>query len=164
MKKMNAALGPLWSTLNLNTRLFLNAVEGVGAEVALTRPNGNTNHIAFIGCHLTEARHYLGTCAGLETESPFKELTDPRTIEEVKALPALEEIRVAWTRVSEMLAERLPQLGESDLEREMKQPFPIEGGKTLLGCITFLLGHEAFHIGQIALLRRYFGLEAMRYS
>ncbi|HEX9723580.1 MAG TPA: hypothetical protein VGC53_04790 [Vicinamibacteria bacterium] len=46
----------------------------------------------------------------------------------------------------------------------MKQPFPIEDGKSLLGCITFLLEHEAFHIGQIALLRRYLGLGAMKYS
>ena len=160
---MNAALGPLWRTLNLNTRLFLNTVEGVGEEIALTRPNANTNHIVFIGGHLTEVRHYLGTCAGLETESPFKELANARTIDDVKEFPPLEEIRVAWTRISEVLADRLPRLDERDLEREMKQPFPIEGGRTLLGGITFLLGHEAFHIGQIALLRRYFGLEPMRY-
>ena len=161
---MNAALGPLCKTLNLNTRLFLSAVNGVDDTVAVTRPNAGTNHIAFISCHLVDARYYLATCAGSETQSPFKELENARTIEDVKNFPPLEEIRSAWTHISEVLTDKLPRLSEADLKREMERLFPIEDGKSLLGCVTFLLEHEAFHIGQIALLRRYFGLEAMKYS
>jgi len=161
---MNAALGPLCKTLNLNTRLFLSAVDGVDDTTSLKRPNANTNHIAFIGCHVTDARYYLARCAGCETQSPFRELENARSIEEVKEFPPMEEIRAAWTHISEVLSDRLPRLSEADLKREMERPFPIEDGKSLLGCVTFLLGHEAFHIGQIALLRRYSGLEAMKYS
>jgi len=161
---MIASLGPLRKTLNLNTRLFLSAVDGVDETTSLSRPNANTNHIAFIGCHLIESRHYLASCAGCETKSPFRELENARTIEDVKNFPSVEEIRAAWAQISEVLTDRLPRLSEADLKREMERSFPIEDGKSLLGCLTFMLEHEAFHIGQIALLRRYFGLRAMKYS
>ena len=161
---MNAALGPLHNTLVLNTRLLLNTLDGIDDAIAVTRPNDGTNHIAFISCHLVESRYYLASCAGCETESPFKQLANARKLEDVETFPSLEDIRSAWTSISETLTERLPELEETDLKREMKTSFPIEGGKSLLGCITFLLEHEAFHIGQVALLRRYFGLPAMKYA
>jgi hypothetical protein len=160
---MNAALVPLRSTLELNTRLLLSALDGVDEGVAVTRPNDSTNHVAFISCHLVESRHYLAKSVGCETESPFKQLEKARRLEDVTHFPSLKEIRTAWSDIARILDERLPQLNEADLTREVKQPFPIEGGKSLLGCITFLLGHEAFHIGQIALIRRYFGLGALKY-
>ena len=33
-----------------------------------------------------------------------------------------------------------------------------------MAAITFLLQHDSFHIGQLALVRRFFGLEALKYS
>lgn len=161
---MNAELLPLRHTLQLNTRLLLSALDGVDETVAVTRPNDHTNHIAFISCHLVEARHYLAGCAGCDTESPFQQLENARRLEDVTHFPTVEEIRVAWNDIARTLDDRLPQLTEADLKGAVKYAFPIEGGASLLGCITFLLEHEAFHIGQIALLRRYFGLEAMKYS
>ena len=160
---MNAALVPLHRTLELNTRLLLNALDGVDDELALKRPGESTNHIAFISCHLVESRHYLAGCAGCDTESPFKQLENARRLEDVSHFPAVEEIRAAWSDIGGILGDRLPRLGETDLEAAVKYAFPIEGGESLLGCITFLVGHEAFHIGQIALLRRHFGLAALKY-
>jgi hypothetical protein len=160
---MKAALVPLRNTLQLNTRLLFSALDGVDETVAVTRPNASTNHITFISCHLIESRHYLAGCAGCKTESPFMQLASARRLEDVTRFPTLAEIRVAWSDIARILDDRLPQLSEADLQGEMKSSFPIEGGKSLLGCITFLLGHEAFHIGQVALLRRYFGLGAMKY-
>lgn len=40
---MNAELVPLLNTLQLNTRLFLSALDGVDAAIAVTRPNATTN-------------------------------------------------------------------------------------------------------------------------
>jgi len=160
---MNAALLPLHRTLELNTRLLLNALDGVDDELALKRPNESTNHIAFISCHLVESRHYLAGSAACDTESPFKQLANARRLEDVSHFPPVEEIRAAWSNIGGILGDRLPHLGEADLKAAVKYAFPIEGGESLLGCITFLLGHEAFHIGQIALLRRHFGLAALKY-
>ena len=35
--------------------------------------------------------------------------------------------------------------------------------ESVLGVIAFLLGHESFHIGQLAILRKYYGLDSMGY-
>jgi uncharacterized damage-inducible protein DinB len=34
----------------------------------------------------------------------------------------------------------------------------------MLGALTFLVQHDSYHIGQLALLRKHAGLPAMRYT
>ncbi|MEE9180602.1 MAG: DinB family protein [Vicinamibacteria bacterium] len=161
---MNDALVPLVRTLDLNTRLFLNALDGVDDKIATSRPNESTNHIAFVACHLVDARHYLGNAVGRESISPFKELEGARGIDDIEKFPTVDEIRSAWTNIAKTLSHHLTTLSDSDLEKELERPFPIEGGKTILAAITFLLQHDSFHIGQLAFVRRFFGLEALKYS
>ncbi len=162
---MNPSLELLLRTLNLNTRLFLNALEGVDDEIATARPNDNTNHMAFIACHLIDARSYLAKLAGRETTYPFKELLEKaKGIDDIEEFPTVEELCSAWKQVSQSLSDQLATLSDDALKKKVEQPFPIEDGGTLLGGINFLLEHDAFHIGQLGFLRRYFGLEAMKYS
>ena len=40
-------------------------------------------------------------------------------------------------------------------------PFAI--ALAVLGAVAFLLQHDSYHVGQLALLRKHFGLGAMRY-
>lgn len=162
---MKGALQSLLATLDLNTRLFLNALEGVDDVLATSRPNGSTNHMAFVACHLVEARHYLAGVAGLETKSPFEDLLrEAKGIEDVSTFPSVTEIRAAWQRVSEKLHRHFEKMNESGLERRTSHSFPIAQGETLGGALTFLLQHDGFHVGQLALLRKYHGLDAMRYG
>ena len=73
---MNSQLSPLRSTLNLNTRLLLNVLDGVSDALAAKRPNEYTNNMAFITCHLIDARHFLAGYTGRSTEKPFKVVQD----------------------------------------------------------------------------------------
>ena len=43
------------------------------------------------------------------------------------------------------------------------QRFPVDDG-TLLGGLAYLVQHDAYHIGQVALLRRQLGHPAMSYK
>jgi uncharacterized damage-inducible protein DinB len=154
----------LHATLDLNTRLFLNTLEGVDDAVATTRPNGDTNHLAFLACHLLDARHYMASFTGLETDKPFKEILDEAaTIDDIAEFPKLGEIKAAWEEVSVVLADHLSELSEEELGKDSSQAFPIEDG-TVFGAVTFLLQHESYHIGQLSLLRRFFGLPPMKYT
>ena len=65
---------------------------------------------------------------------------------------------------SEKLLLRLEELSEQELEEKPSFEFPIEGGETVLGVITFLTQHDGYHLGQIGLHRRYLGLGAMAYK
>jgi uncharacterized damage-inducible protein DinB len=162
---VNPVVRPLVSTIELNTRLLLNALEGIDEQAARKRPNERTNHVLFLACHLVDARHYLARSIGLASESPFKAMIDDaRGIDDVKEYPALQEVREAWKEVGERLARHIAELEPVDLEKPAPHAFPIEGGESVLGCLAFLVQHESYHLGQVALLRRYLGFEAMSYE
>lgn len=160
---MNARMEALHATLDLNTRLFESALAGVDDTVATTRPNDHTNHMAFIACHLLDARHYLAEYTALVTDKPFKDILEgAKGIEDIPEFPALAGIRAAWKEISEKLAQHLLGLDDDELAKESSPSFPI-GDPTILGGIAFLLEHESHHIGQLAYLRRYFALPPLNW-
>lgn len=55
------------------------------------------------------------------------------------------------------LVERLPELTAEDLARKSGRTLP-DGADDLRGFVSFLLWHEAFHLGQIDLIRAGLGL------
>jgi uncharacterized damage-inducible protein DinB len=91
-------------------------------------------------------------------------LQNAKGIDDVKEFPRLEDVRAAWRDVGERLASHIAGLSEEDLQRPAPFAFPIEGGESLLGCLAFLVQHDSYHLGQVAFLRRYLGLEAMSYQ
>jgi len=64
--------------------------------------------------------------------------------------------------VSDHLETVLGALTTERLDEPAPQRFPIDD-ETVLGEIAFLVQHDSYHIGQVALLRRQLGLPAMRY-
>lgn len=55
------------------------------------------------------------------------------------------------------------EISDAELLEPSGQKFP-NADRTRLGAVAFLLQHEAYHIGQVALLRKAFGLGPMRYT
>lgn len=148
----------------MNTRLLLNCLDGVSETDALQRLNDRTNSLSFIACHLVDSRHFLAGYLGLEEENPFQELLrDVNAIEDVTTLPGLSEIREAWQSIGHALDACFRTLDEEDLTAASPQRFPLDD-PTLLGGIAFLAQHESYHIGQLALVRKYPGYSAMRYG
>ncbi|HSR54268.1 MAG TPA: DinB family protein [Acidobacteriota bacterium] len=162
---MQPAVEPLYATLDLNTRLFQNALNGVDDGVAQERP-GDANNIAFLTLHLIDARYFLARMLGLEeAESPFADITqDVNSVEELGEIPSLAELMFAWQEVSGLLEERLQQISAEELLADSPHKFPVIGREDVLGALAFMLAHESQHIGQIALLRRVHGLAAMQWT
>jgi uncharacterized damage-inducible protein DinB len=165
---MEFAILPLLEIAELNTRLYLNCLEGLGDASVLQRPNSETNNIAFIACHILDNRYFLTQDVGLTLEHPLANHTifsDPsiRSVDDVKDYPALEHVRNAWKNLSVTLLDHLPAMTEEALQQTTDNPYPVEDKSTLAG-IAFLLQHESYHIGQLSLLRKYLGLKAMSYK
>lgn len=161
---MHEALSPLYEIFKLNSRLLLNCLDGMLEDQARWRPGPASNSAAFLALHLVDARHLLAKLIGLELHNPFAaRLEGARSIEALKDLPSLDEIRAAWKEVTGSLRERLKAMTGEELARACPEQFPL-GDKTVLGAITFLLQHDSYHIGQLAFLRKQAGLEAMRYT
>lgn len=161
---MDSRLVPLHAMLRLHTRLFLNCFDEVSDETARLRPNEDTNSMAFIALHMHDARHYLAKFVGMEETNPFEQITAAaRSIDEIEIYPSLAEMRTAWLEVTAALDRGFRELDSEFLSQpppKVEFEFPFED-RSLLDGIGFLLHHEAYHLGQLALLRRIHRLPAM---
>lgn len=159
---MHPAVQPLAAILSLNQRLLLNCLDGMSEEAARVRA-GTGNNAAFLAVHLVDARIHLLKSLGREMPHPFgNRLKDVGRIDEMTWYPSLDEIRAAWDAASARLQIRLAELTADDLSKDSPSRFPI-ADRTLLGMIAFLTQHDSYHVGQVSLLRRAAGLEAMKY-
>lgn len=152
------------SLFRLNTRLLLNCLDGISEAHARERPNDRTNSIAFLACHLIDSRHFLGRLLGFAEPNPLEALLrDAASIEDVGELPPLDTMRAHWRHIGTALDACFETLREEDLSAPAPQRFPSDD-PTLAGAVGFLLQHESYHIGQLALIRKYLGYPAMRYG
>ena len=161
---MDPRLTPLSDILRLNTKLFRNCLKDVSDAQAAVRPSGTTNSIAFVAAHVTDARYDLLKLIGAEQPNPLAALlAGARGIDDLKALPPLAEIERAWTQASRALRERLEALSPPEVVASIECPFPLPN-PTPLSVTTFFAQHDSYHVGQLALLRKYVGLPAMSYA
>jgi hypothetical protein len=161
---MSERVAPLREIMALNTRLFRNTLSGVDDASAQVRPGPEANNMTFIAVHLLDARAWMTRYLGIQYRHPFEdELANVSSIDDVERFPSLVPIIADWNEVSERLSERLASLTEEEMARESEQEFPISD-RSVLGGLAFLLQHESFHIGQLALIRRILGFGAMSYA
>lgn len=157
------ATGPLWEQYGLHTLLFRNCLMGLTDTEARTRPNESTNSVAFIAGHLVESRAWMARYLGGVCPAPFDgRLEHATSIDQVGELPTLKDIESAWKDVDAVIGDRRGQLRDADWLAQSPQRFPGVAD-TILGGFGFLLHHEAYHIGQLGLLRRFLGHPAMGY-
>ncbi len=161
---MDSRVIPLAEILRMNTRLFRNCLDGMSEAQAMARPTTYTNSAGYVASHVTNSRYYLLSVLGLPTTNPLAELTGKATrIEDIDVPPSLAVIRDAWTTASHLLRDRLDAVTAAELEAQIETRLPLPD-KSVLNITTFLSQHDSFHIGQLALLRKYVGLPAMRYD
>lgn len=161
---MDPRISPLAETVRLNTRLFRNCLDGLADEQARARPSSCTNSLAYIAAHLVESRYYMLTYLGVKAASPLDRYTGGwKSIDEMTEWPTLDEIRAAWSGVSDTLGKGLAAISAADLDQPITTDMPLEH-KTTLGMLVFLVQHDSYHIGQLSLLRKYAGMAAMSYA
>jgi hypothetical protein len=150
---------------NLNTRLFLNALEGVTEAQAKERISNHNNPLSWLAAHTVWARY--NTCAMLgkpaaknpydglfENFKPFDATTDYGTLADAKA---------EWNKASDLLKEAFASVTEEHLAADCPLKSPI-GDFSFGGTVAFLAQHESYDIGQAAFLKKYLTKEAMSYN
>lgn len=161
---MDPRVVPLADILRLNTKLFRNCLAGLTDEQARQRPSGTTNSATFVAAHVADARFYVLRILGVKQPSPLaKYLAQAKGIDDVKETPTLAEIATAWTEASHALRDRLAAITAAELDAAIATRFPVADA-TVLGAFTFLVQHDCYHLGQLALLRKHAGLPAMSYA
>ena len=156
-----ASLGAL---LRLNTHLLSNCFDEVTDDQAARRVVPQVNSMAFIAAHLIDTRYVLLELLGGHGDNPVRRLlANARSIDDVIGLPAPPELLSAWHQVAAAIEERLASVDDAALDAPSGRRFP-GGDPSTLGALAFLVQHDSYHIGQLAMLRRVHGLPAMRYS
>ncbi|MFQ5530279.1 MAG: DinB family protein [Gemmatimonadota bacterium] len=142
-----------------NEQLFRGAVADVSESAWLDRP-GEANSIAFLAMHLVGARHYIVKFSGGNSTDPLEVYHGgARSIADTHGFPSLGETLAAWDEVAPILWDTLAGVSGEFLDEDSGLPFPAPG-PTRLDALTFLAQHEAYHLGQMGILRRISGLSA----
>lgn len=148
---------------DLHSKLFDNVLEGISDVDATVRLNGQTNHIAWLAGSLLYQRFECTNLVGNPTEKPasYELFKDFKGIQEQK-YPSIQEFKNDWARVSPQLRASLSSISTEKLNTYA--PFKMgEHEVTVYEVIVFNMHREAYFIGQIGILRKYFGYPAMKY-
>ena len=157
-------VAPLADILRLNTKLFRNCLEGMTDEQASIRPSATTNSAIFVAAHVADSRFFLLNVLGVELANPLAAyVAQAKSIDDVKQFPALAEIQSAWTAAARALRDRLAAVTSPEWDAKCGPRFPA-ADQTMLGALAFLIQHDSYHLGQLALLRRHAGLPSMSYT
>lgn len=156
---MDPRLEPLIGILSVNAAAYGRALEDVDQASAERRPSDRTNSLAYIACHVLDARYYLMRMAGHEMTSPWQELFDSaKDVSDMKDFPPAYELRTVMEEVHNATLAHLATLSAAELNAGTAHGFPVED-KSLFGALTFLTFHETYHVGQMGLLRKYLGFD-----
>jgi uncharacterized damage-inducible protein DinB len=164
METATTTLQPVIEAFKLQTRLFRNVTRDISEEHAKAHFGGCPNHIAWITGHLVATRYTLGAVLGLTDREPYPEFFESgKGIQDDIDYPSMDNLIAGWEDFAEKIIERLESLTEDELHADPPIQTPV-GDNTLRGFITFICHHEAYHIGQLSILKRYFGYEPMSYA
>jgi uncharacterized damage-inducible protein DinB len=153
----------LLDILRLHTKLFNNVLEGIESEKETERVNGSTNHLRWLAAHIVSTRYFIGQMAGMEIEEPhFDIIGQGKALDESIDYPTLEESLKDWNAIAEKVEEGLQNASEETLGAKPPFEFPAVDN-TILGAISFMVHHEAYHLGQMGFIRKCQGNEAMKY-
>jgi hypothetical protein len=148
----------------LHTNLFHNVIDGITESDASRRLN-EANHISWLTGNLVSLRYKVLNALGIHAEQKFPSLfKDNKGIQQDVIYPSLVELKEDWDIVSPVLQQKLSGLTSQELSHLQPFPIPTVTDKTFLASLTFLSHREAYGIGQIGLLRRILGYEAMSYK
>ncbi len=148
---------PVLQRLKRNDAFLARLLTGVGKAEAVAQ-HGRCNSIAWIAGHVATSRAGLLKFIGLEDVAEVWEKQVARGAAKI-ADPGVDlaAIQAVFGRRGTRFSEAFPAVPQERLNAASGRTMP-DGATTVAGALDFLLFHEAFHLGQIDLLRIAHGL------
>ncbi|TDI80236.1 MAG: DinB family protein [Caldithrix sp.] len=157
-------MSALLEQFTLHTRLFSNVLVEISPEHATKRMNDKTNHIAWLTGSMVSIRFKLANLLGMNEQEPFPHLfKDGKAIQNDITYPGINELAEDWEPISKKLLEKLGNLSEKELAETSPIKLPVND-ESMLGALVFFADRESYVLGQIGILRRIFGYDAMKYN
>jgi len=167
---MNTAIvfNPLITQYDLHQRLYNNVLDGFTDEETNRRvpEYPQISHVKYIAGHLLASQYGLAQIAGLNPEIKWNELFAVMGQSEARdnvIYPHIDEIRNEWNNLYQPVREKLIQMNDDQLAASPPEPFDaVSESKGQLW--AFITHHQAYHIGQIGILRRAFDKKPMSFQ
>ena len=137
--------------------IFNNALENLTEDLALRRASNNSNHMNWLLGHVLHCRFMLAGMIGLSEINPFGK-TYWTAIDD-KPYPPVNEISGQLRLISKKLIEKLSSIPDEEMDAK-----PGVDQSSLADIISFFAYHEAYHLGQIGIVRKMIGLSALKSS
>lgn len=161
---MDLCLESTVKIFDLNTLLFKNVFRNIDEKTARLSLSDNTNSMIFIALHMLDARYYILDFLGIAFESEFKEVLSNIKVEsDSKSFPPLGTVLEDWDKTAAKVRASFSTLTAAQIKKKSPVNFPIMDD-TILGAVSFLIHHESYHLGQLGILRKYFGFGPMSYD
>lgn len=144
--------------LKYNTQLYKNALLQVNPHQAQESKISSVNSFNTILIHMLSTRFSMSRLLGLNEPNSMKELS-----EEQKQNPEYELWMQLCHDVTTKIEQKLMQLTHEELNAKSKFT-PPDGNNSVIGVVQFLLFHEAYHFGQLGILRKTMQLESLSFA
>jgi hypothetical protein len=159
----------------LHHRLYNNVLDGLTDAESNARLHGDTNlnHVKYVAGHLLNTQYGLALLSGLQIQPKWSDLFAPRGQTRARddvTYPELDVIKSEWNAMHPDIHHGFSALTSEALHATAPEPLgssfasDMVFGNSVAGVWAFLNHHQAYHIGQIGLLRRGFGKPPMRYD
>lgn len=161
---MQKAIYYLELILNLNERLFINALAEVTDEQAKERLSKHNNPLSWLATHTVWARYNMAGMLGQAVENPYAGYFEGfKPFEESMKFDSIEKIKEEWEKASALVRKGLSSVTEEQLAADAPFKNPA-GDHSIGGAMAFLSQHESYDIGQMGLLKKFLTKSAMSYS
>lgn len=158
---MEPVLDQIASHLKLGDYLLKTALENLSDEELHRRGGPQSNSMLWITGHLTLSRCRMLKLAGGDSDFRWTDLfSKGSAIQTPSDYPALDQILESWDKTSNRLLTALPKITPEQLFAKSPQSLPGDD-KSVRGALSFLVYHEAYHIGQMAYLRKMLGYDSL---
>ncbi|MFT3747524.1 MAG: DinB family protein [Agriterribacter sp.] len=149
-----------------HSQTFLNVLDGISEQNALKRIDGKTNHVVWMAGNFVNTRYSLGWVLGLREEDPYSSLFfQAKALDERLSYPSLQQLKESFHKISPLVYQKL--LAATDEQLEKKFPIGMDVlffEENILNFTGMSIGRADYLCGQMGLMRRMLGYEAMRYD
>jgi hypothetical protein len=144
-------------------------VDDIDDATMFVQPDGIVNHPAWVIGHITAAIHLLASTIGVPKWLPKDFINRYRTgtvpVGDTGVYENKNDLLALLHEVQTRISERIKQMNDAELD----VPFPAESYRdvfpTMRHALTqVLIGHTAYHVGQVGVWRKAMGMPPMKRS
>jgi len=149
-----------------HSQSFLMVLEGISEKDALKRIEGRTNHIIWMVGNFLDMRYAMGNVLGLTEEFQYKDFFfQGKALDESLAYPPLKDLIADFHSISPLVYQRLLQANDEELNKAFPMGMNIDFfPEDVLNFVGMCIGREDYLCGQMGLMRRILGYDAMKYD